>query len=159
MDNIKLKISEKILDVVEGLPRFRKGVISSLQDIREHQRKWSSKEFTKRDKPTDSSIELSKITLVLTFEHEDFDRIIKGLKRYFPKNERILRFTQSLRDSADKINASSWHNLGYVAREQGVYLPNVSVDENLPPEIKSVSLSFHRSRKEKKSVQEKGKKR
>lgn len=144
MDNLKLKISTKILDLVEGLPRFRKGTISSLQDIRERQKKWSSKELERRNSPKESNIELSQITLVLTFEHEDFDNVIKGLKQYFPKNENIQTFVTSLKESIDKLHASSWHNLGYIAREQGVYLPYVAVDESLPLDVKNVSLSFHR---------------
>jgi hypothetical protein len=144
MDNLKLKISTKILDLVEGLPRFRKGTISSLQDIRERQKKWSSKEFERRNAPKESNIELSQITLILTFEHEDFHNVIKGLKKYFPKNEKIQTFVTSLKESVDKLHASSWHNLGYIAREQGVYLPDVAVDESLPLAVKNVSLSFHR---------------
>ncbi len=144
MDNLKLKISTKILDVVEDLPRFRKGTISSLQDIRERQKKRSSEELTRRNTPKESSIELSQITLILTFEHEDFHDVIKGLKQYFPKNETIQKFVKSLRESIDKLHASSWHNLGYIAREQGGYLPGVAVDESLPLDVKNVSLSFHR---------------
>lgn len=144
MDNLKLKISTKILDFVEGLPRFRRGTISSLQDIRERQRKWSANKFTTRDRPQDSNIELNQITLTLTFEHEEFGAIIRGLKRYFPKNEKIQKFIRSLRDSADKLHASNWHNLGYIVREQSIYFPDVSVDESLPSDIKKVSLSFHR---------------
>lgn len=144
MDNFKLKISTKILDFVEGLPRFRKGTISSLQDIRERQKKWSSKEFTKRTAPKDSSISLSETTLILTFEHEEFNSVIKGLDNYFPKNEKIQKFITSLKESIDNLHASSWINLGYIAREQGVYLPDVAVDESLPLDVKSVSLSFYR---------------
>ncbi|MBE0448899.1 MAG: hypothetical protein IBX64_12570 [Actinobacteria bacterium] len=144
MDNLKLKISTKILDLVEGLPRFRKGTISSLQDIRERQKKWSSKEFNRRNAPKESKIELNQITLILTFEHEDFHNAIKGLKQYFPKNEKIQKFVTSLKESVDKLHASSWHNLGYIAREKGVYLPDVAVDERLPIDVENVSLSFHR---------------
>lgn len=144
MDNLKLKISTKILDLVEGLPRFRKGTISSLQDIRERQRKWSSKEFKRRNAPKESNIELSQITLILTFEHENFYSVIKGLEQYFPKNEKIQKFVISLKESVDKLHASSWHNLGYIAREKGVYLPDVAVDESLPLNVINVSLSFHR---------------
>lgn len=144
MDNLKLKISTKILDLVEGLPRFRKGTISSLQDIRDRQKKWAHEEFEKRKSPKESNIELSQVTLVLTFEHEDFNNIIKGLKKYFPKDEQIQKFVKSLKESIDKLHASSWHNLGYIAREQGIYLPFVAVDESLPLDVKNVSLSFHR---------------
>jgi len=144
MDNLKLKISTKILDLVEGLPRLRKGTISSLQDIRDRQKKWSSKEFTRRSAPKDSIIELSQITLVITFEHEEFQSVIKGLKQYFPKNENVQKFVTSLKESEDKLHASSWHNLGYITREQGVYLPYMAVDGNLPTNVKNVSLSFHR---------------
>lgn len=144
MDNLRLKISTKILDLVEGLPRFRKGTISSLQGIRERQREWSQKEFARRESPKDANIELSQVTLILTFEHEEFSNVIKGLKRYFPKNEKIQEFVTSLRESLDRLHASSWHNLGYIAREKGFYLPYVSVDESLPTNIKNVSLSFHR---------------
>lgn len=144
MDNLKLKISTKILDLVEGLPRFRKGTISSLQDIRDRQKRWSSKEFERRNSPKESNVELSQITLVLTFEHEDFNNVIKGLNRYFLKNEKIQTFVKSLKESVDKLHASSWRNLGYIAREQGVYLPDVAADESLPLDVKNVSLSFHR---------------
>jgi hypothetical protein len=144
MDNLKLNISTTILDLVEGLPRFRKGAISNLQNIREQQKEWSTKEFTTRNAPKDSKIELSQITLILTFEHEAFHNIIKGMKHYFPKNENIQKFVTSLKESVDKIHASGWHNLGSIAREQGVYLPCVTVDESLPPDVKNVSLSFHR---------------
>jgi hypothetical protein len=144
MDNLKLKISTKILDTVEGLPKFRKGTISSLQGIREQQKKRSSNELTRRITPKESSIELSQITLILTFEHESFDHVIKGLKQYFPKNERIQNFVTYLGESIDKLHASNWHNLGHIVSEQGSYLPNVAVDENLPLDVKHVSLSFHR---------------
>ncbi|MEC7940131.1 MAG: hypothetical protein VX894_11475 [Pseudomonadota bacterium] len=144
MDNLKLKISTKILDLVEGLPRFRKGTISSLQNIRDRQKKWSSKKSERRASPKESNIELSQMTLVLTFEHEDFNNIIKGLKQYFPKDENIQKFVTSLKESIDKLHASSWHNLGNIAREQGVYDPFVEVDESLPLDVKNVSLSFHR---------------
>lgn len=144
MDNLKLKISTKILDLVEGLPRFRKGTISSLQNIRDRQKKWSSKRSERRASPKESNIELSQMTLVLTFEHEDFNNIIKGLKQYFPKDENIQKFVTSLKESIDKLHASSWHNLGNITREQGVYDPFVEVDESLPLDVKNVSLSFHR---------------
>lgn len=128
MENSKLTISTKILDFVESLPRFRKGIISNLQNIRELQKKCSSNEVTRRNAPKASSVELSQITLILTFEHEDFHTVIKGLKRYFPKNEKIQKFVASLKDSEDNLHACSWHDLGYIARE-GVYLPNDAVDE------------------------------
>lgn len=119
MDNLKLKVSTKILDWVEELPKFRKGTISSLQDIRERQRKFSTQEFERRNVPEKSSIELSQITLILTFEHEEFNDVIQGLKHYFPKNERIQTFVTSLKESVDKLHAGGWHNLGCIAREQG----------------------------------------
>jgi len=144
MDNLKLKISTKILDFVEGLPRFRKGTISSLQDIRERQKKWASEEFTKRNAAKDSSVALNQVTLILTFEHEEFSSVIRGLKLYFSKNENIQKFITSLKESVDNLHASSWHNLVYIAREQGVYLPHVAVDESLPLYVKNVLLSFHR---------------
>jgi len=144
VDNLKLKISTQILDFVEGLPRFRKGTISNLQDIRERQKKRASKEYTQRNAAKDSNIALNQMTLILTFEHEEFSSVIKGLKQYFPKNENMQKFIASLKESADNLHASSWHNLGYIAREQGVYLPHVAVDESLPLDIKNVSLSFHR---------------
>jgi len=144
MDNFKQKISTKILDLVEGLPRFRKGTISSLQDIRERQNKSSSEEFKKRIAPKESSIELSQITLIITFEHEEFYSALKGLRQYFPKNEGIQKFIASFKESEDNLHASSWHNLGYIAREKGVYLPDETVDENLPLKVSNVSLSLER---------------
>lgn len=144
MDNLKIKLSTKILDFVEGLPRFRKGTISRLQDIRERQKDWASKEFTRRNAAKDSSVELSNITLVLTFEHEGFNSLIQGFNNYFPKIESIQEFTSDLKKSVDDLYAYSWQNLGFIAREQGIYLPGVTVDESLPQDVKSVSLSFHR---------------
>ena len=96
MNNLKLKISTKILDLVEGLPRFRKGTISRLQDIRDRQREWSAKEFSMRKAPKEASIEFSQTTLILTFEHEEFDSVIRGLRKYLPKSEKVLDFTKPL---------------------------------------------------------------
>lgn len=144
MENIKLIISTKILDFVECFPKFRKGTIATLQTIREYQREWSEKDYSERKAPKDSRIDLNQITLILTFEHEDYHLVIKGLKRYFPKNKEIEKFVESLRGSLDSLHACSWNNLGYIAREKGVYRPLVEIDESLPENIKSVSLSFHR---------------
>lgn len=144
MEQIKQKISTKILDIVDGLPRFRKGVISNLQDIRERQRRWSSKSYERRKAPENASVELNQITLVLTFEHEDFGVIQKGLKKYFSKNEKIEKFIRALKDSEDKLHAASWHSLGYISRVRSGYMLDVEVDGNLPSSIMHVSLSYHR---------------
>lgn len=144
MNNLKLKISTKILDLVEGLPRFRKGTISRLQDIRDRQREWSAKEFSMRKAPKEASIEFSQTTLILTFEHEEFDSVIRGLRKYLPKSEKVLDFTKSLRESENRLDACSWHNLGFIARERHIFFPDTVVDESLPADIDNISLSFHR---------------
>jgi len=144
MDTFRIKISTKILDFVECLPRFRKGIISDLQSIREQQKIWSERYNGQRERPKESNVEFSQMALIITFEHENFHDAIKGLKKFFPENEDIHNFAKSLKESADKIHANSWHNLGYISREKGVYFPTVTVDESLPSSVKGVSLSFHR---------------
>ncbi|MCX2765417.1 hypothetical protein [Pseudoalteromonas sp. B530] len=49
-----------------------------------------------------------------------------------------------MKKSEDRIHASSWHNLGYISKERGFFLPDTEIDENLPNAVKGVSLSFHR---------------
>jgi hypothetical protein len=144
MSNLKLKISTSILNAVEGLPRFTKGLISGLQDIREQQQKWASSAYEASKAPENACVQLKTMTLTLTFEHEDFKSILKGLKNYFPKNSRIQRFSDSLKKSADSLHASSWHNLGFIAKEKGYYLPDATIDRNLPHCVNSVSVYFHR---------------
>ena len=144
MEKFKKSLSTKLLDFVEGLPRFRKGVISDLQDIRERQRKWADNGIEGRSAPDDSNIKLSNITLVLTFEHEDYSSVTRGLKRYFTKNEKIEKFIASLKESEDSLHASSWHNLGYISKDKGAYFPDREFDNKLPEVVKGVSLSFHR---------------
>ncbi len=85
MGNVRLKVSTGILNSVEGLPRFQKGLIASLQEIREQQHIWSNRAYEARKAPENSAVMLEKVTLTLTFEHEDFKNILIGLKRYFPK--------------------------------------------------------------------------
>ncbi|HIE2222641.1 TPA: hypothetical protein ACXK2U_003021 [Serratia marcescens] len=144
MGNVRLKVSTRILNSVEGLPRFQKGLIASLQDIREQQHIWSNRAYEARKAPENSAIMLEKVALTLTFEHEDFKNIIVGLKQYFPKNEKIQTFINSLKMSIDNLNASSWHELGFIAKEKGRYIPDVTVDKYLPQSVDNISLSFHR---------------
>ncbi|HAS0793764.1 TPA: hypothetical protein I3356_004026, partial [Enterobacter hormaechei subsp. steigerwaltii] len=105
MGNVRLKVSTGILNSVEGLPRFQKGLIASLQEIREQQHIWSNRAYEARKAPENSAVMLEKVTLTLTFEHEDFKNILIGLKRYFPKNEKIQTFINSLKISIDNLNA------------------------------------------------------
>lgn len=144
MGNVRLKVSTGILNSVEGLPRFQKGLIASLQEIREQQHIWSNRAYEARKAPENSAVMLEKVTLTLTFEHEDFKNILIGLKRYFPKNEKIQTFINSLKISIDNLNASSWHELGFIAKEKGRYIPDVTVDKLLPKSVDNISLSFHR---------------
>lgn len=58
MNNLRENISTRILDFVEGIPRFRKGTISSLQDIREWQRKRAAKSYLERKIPEEVDIKL-----------------------------------------------------------------------------------------------------
>lgn len=144
MKNLKLKMSTKLLDFVEGLPRFRKGTISSLQNIRESQRKRSDCELENLKIPDKAQIKLKQMTLVLTFEHEDFNKISRGLKKYFVKNKTIEKFTKALKESENSIHVSSGHNLGYIVKKQSRYLFNSKVDQYLPECVKHVSISSHR---------------
>jgi len=144
MGSNNINISAKILNLVERLPRSRKGIISNLQEIRERQHQWAAKSKLKRTPPQEAHITLETISLTITFEHEDYKSVIKGLKRYFPKNEKIQTFVGSLKDSADSLHASSWSNLGFIFKENGSYVSDVTIDNTLPNNIKSISLSFHR---------------
>ncbi|MBG0575985.1 hypothetical protein [Enterobacter ludwigii] len=144
MGNYRINLSTKILNLVEGLPRFRKGIISDLQGIRERQHQLAEKSKIKRKSPEDARMSLETLTLTITFEHEDYNNVIKGLNRYFPKNERIQGFVGSLKDSSDSLHASSWSNLGFIFKENGSYVSDVTVDSSLPSNISSISLSFHR---------------
>lgn len=144
MNNLRENISTRILDFVEGIPRFRKGTISSLQDIREWQRKRATKSYLERKIPKEIDIELSQMTLVVTFEHENFKLIQIGLNKLFPKSEKIYKFIQTLKESEDSLHASSWHNLGYITKSKKGFIPDVEVIDDLPNEVDYVSLSFHR---------------
>lgn len=142
MEQLKLKISTIILDLVDSLPRFRRGAISELQDIRDHQRDLSSESFRQRKSPDGSEIELKQITLILPFEHEDFSNIQKGLTRYFSKNKKIQNLINDLKESEDRLYAYSWNDLGCIIREGFPLL--AEVDKNLPEDVEKVSLSFYR---------------
>lgn len=144
MNDLRLKVSTAILNVAEGLPRFRKGLISDLQEIREQQQEWALSAQEASKSPENSGIQLKTMNVTLIFEHEDFKSILKGLKYYFPKNNRIQRFSDSLKKSADSLHASSWHNLGFIAKEKGYYVPDVTIDKNLPDSVNSTSINFHR---------------
>ncbi len=98
MKNAKKIFSEKILNFVEGLPRFRKGALSRLQDIRTRQRERATKSYLERKIPNQIDIRLDQITLAITFEHEDFRLIQKGLKKFFPKNTTIIKFLRDFKN-------------------------------------------------------------
>lgn len=143
--NLKQILSNKILDLAEILPRFRGGTIASLQAIRERQRKWSTKRLEKRQAPIDASVELRQLTLIVTFEFEEFKTIQSGLKRLFPKNEKILNFIKDLKKNENKINSLSWNNIGLIVKEKSRSFPGTEVVvDDLPNDIEYVSLSYHR---------------
>lgn len=142
--HFKQVISNRILDFIEKLPRFRGGTIASLQAIRERQREWSTKKITKRQAPDDASIALRQLTLVVTFEFEDFKQIQIGIKQLFPKNEKIQKFVESLKKKENDFQSLSWHNIGLIVKEKGSYIPDVEVIDDLPNNIEYVSLSYHR---------------
>lgn len=142
--NYKINISTKILNLVETLPRFSKGMISDLQRIRELQHEWAAKSKIKRKAPEEAHMSFETLALTITFEHEDYKSLIKGLKRYFPKNERIKDFVGTLKNTADSLHASNWNNLGYIFKENASYVFDVTIDNTLPNNITSISLSFHR---------------
>jgi hypothetical protein len=89
MEKLKLLLSTKLLDFVEGLPKFRKGRVSFLQSVRENQQKTSVDLFKLRKVPENAQIDLKQITLSLNFEYENFNELSTGLKKSFPKNDKI----------------------------------------------------------------------
>jgi len=144
MKQIKQYVSTKILDLVDSLPKFRRGVVASLQSIRDHQRKRSSQEFQDHKAPEGTLINLKQLVMVATFEFEDFRTIQNGFKRLFPKNENILKFIKDLKSKENDIHSLSWHNVGIVTAEKGRFFPDTMVINDLPDCVEYVQLTYHR---------------
>ncbi|SEG69730.1 hypothetical protein [Marinobacterium lutimaris] len=144
MEKLKRKISTIILDSVEGLPKFRKGLISELQEIRERQRNKSLDHAAERECPNNTEIKLNCITYILTFEHEDFNSLINGLRKYFTKNDKVKKITSSLKESKDSLYSLGWYNLANIVKKEELYFPDREIDSSLPEEVKYLALSFHR---------------
>lgn len=144
MIKIKQFLSEKILSIVEKAPSYRGGIISELQHIREYQRKCLAKDFTKRKSPENTNVKLSQMTLIVTFEYEDFKNIQKGLKRFFPKSDKIIKFVKEIKKNEDNLGVLGRHELGLITRESGRYFTDFEVVDDLPVCVEYVYISYYR---------------
>ncbi len=144
MKKIKQYTSTKILDLVDNLPKFRGGIVASLQTIRDHQRRISTKEFENRKAPEGSFINLKELIMVATFEFEEFRIIQNGFKRLFPKNEKILNFIKDLKNKENDIHELSWHNIGIVSSDREKFFPYTMVINELPECVEYIHLTYHR---------------
>lgn len=144
MRNVREILSKKILDVIETLPRFRGGVISHLQDIREHQQRRADNDLARRQASEGVDIKLRQVTTSITFEYENFTSIQVGLKKVFPKNEEIFKFVGDLKRKENNLHALGWSNLGFVADSNKGFIPSVKVVDEMPNNIEYISLSYYR---------------
>ncbi len=147
MSNKKLRefVSKKTLDFAEFLPKFQGGIIYKLQKIREHERKIADESCERLKQPEDAAIKLRSVTLVFSYEFEQFSSVHESLKMAFSNNKRFLRVIDEIRRREGKLDGSSWSDLGVIKRKENKSLfVNLIKSAELPIGVESLHLSHNR---------------
>jgi hypothetical protein len=146
MRNLRLRFSEKILDCVDALPRFRAGFVSDLQETREFQRKAATDKLLLSKAPEGARIEFNRMLVMMTVEHEEFSLIVDGFSKAFVDDASGLasRFVDNFQSSIDDLHSAGWHNVTTIVRDNSNYFPQLKMDPSLPNHIDQVSIFCHR---------------
>lgn len=150
-DNIRLFLSSKYLDWAETLPKFNSGFIHRLQNIREHQRRVSEKEYERSRPPKGVELLFLYFRLIEIFHVEEFDKLQEGLIRLLPSLQDDFinkEFPTKFKHFIESITSGGWQNLGFICRESkgGLLLSKPSREiRYLPPEVDYIDIAIHKT--------------
>jgi len=147
---IRTNLGKKYLDWAETLPKFGRGTIASLQEIRERQRKHSEDAFQRSRPSSEMEVEYLYFRLFEVFHIEDTDRLLKGLVALFPDlNEDFSgrNFSADFTAKADRVTMNASWNLGYIIRDRRNPLMasrTYRIVPDLPSEFEDITVSLHK---------------
>lgn len=138
-------VSSFVLDAVEKMPKFQRGRIHDLQQIREAQRRVADKRFEQSKKPQGVSIRLISLSLVLCYEFEQFSLVHKSLKRAFPGRAGKNSAVDNIRKNENDIYGSGWTSIGSIIGEDVEhFISDGNRVAELPSSVESIKISHHR---------------
>lgn len=138
-------ISRKALDFAETLPQFQGGRIHRMQLIRKNGRKRASKLFDDSKQPVDASIKLRSVTLVMSYEFEQFGSVHEALKKAFARNKTLVERIEEIRRRESELDDDSWRSLGtIVATDNNFPIIDDFRQSELPDNVERIYLSHHR---------------
>ena len=145
VDHIRRKVARFILDLAEQVPRSAGGFIHRLQDIREDDRKWTTRLHQSTRPPDGTSLSYVACCQFEVFPVEEFDILESGIRRLFPRTELNDRFDE-FRGSVDDFLAGGWTLIGTLVQSGSrPFSPSRQIEEmELPEYVSSVEVRCHR---------------
>ncbi len=138
--------------LIEGankLPLLRGDLIDTLRHIKKHQDEDSKDVLLKSRPPKGAEIDYLYFRLFDTFQIEDVDDLLSGLRKLFPNfNDPFLRgdYYEKFIRNATGITGGGWINLGYICRDRKKRFFGDRLRElkNLPPYIDYIHIELHK---------------
>lgn len=134
---------------VNKFPFLHADAIRTLRHIKKNQDEDSNDTLLKTRPPKEVEIEYFYFRLFDTFQIENVDDLLNGLRRLFPNfDDPFLRgdYYRKFIQNATGINGGGWLNLGYIYRDRkGRHFGNkVRELRSLPPYIDYIHIELHK---------------
>ncbi len=143
----RAKITEKILDWAETLPKAKEGYIHSLQVEREDQREEAQRAFERSRLSQDQELEFLAIRMIDLFQFEEFGQLKVNLKKMFPQLGGF-HFDDSFEEYFEQLGNSLypgwWRHIGWISRDKLSFEQNNFLLPSLPEEVKSIKVVLHK---------------
>jgi hypothetical protein len=152
-DNMSRKWRSQLATIlIEGANKFpllQGDVTEALRHIKKSQDEDSKDALLKSRPPKGVEIEYIYFRLFDTFQIEDVEDLLSGLRKLFPNfNDPFLRgdYYEKFIRNATGITAGGWINLGYICRDRkGRYFGDKLRElKNLPPYIDYIHIELHK---------------
>lgn len=142
-EKIREFVSKKALDFSENLPKFQGGIIHRMQRVRATEREIATENAILAKCPDDVKIELESISMLFVYEFENFDKVHSSLQKLFPRNKKIAKIINDIRNGQNDIDGASWSEIGLITRELEEYYFINKVEKSTLPDVVSRVLISH----------------
>ncbi|MBI2793016.1 MAG: hypothetical protein HYX66_00010 [Ignavibacteria bacterium] len=144
---IKQLTSTILFFVAKKLPGARDSslLLGRLRRVSDAQERLALKAAQSRSAPAGGMVKLTSMSIVVTFEPENFDSLVKAVTKGFRGNPRVSRFIDDFNKVRGSILSSSVTRLPIVGHDASKTLSNwATSDKSLPNVVKHVEVWFYR---------------